>query len=429
MAKLVVMSKVLAGSSHDLGDSWVTIGRADGNAFQIVESSISGRHCEARLQGEELLVRDLQSTNGTFVRGEKITEAVLKLGQSFRVGEIEMRFEVSAPVGLLGKAFITKKPDAIPLTPISAASNSTPSADEPAKKHQVLFVDDSMAFLDSFSQLCSNFSKKTWAIHTATTADRALAILQETPMDLVVLDVGMPLVDGLQLLVIINRRYPGIKTAIITGSTTESKRADALAGGASLFMEKPVSSEGFRIAFNMLNDLVSWSQQKGFSGALQQVGLQEIIQIECIGCHSSILEVRNSRIRGQIYIEAGAIVHATVENLAGETAFYKLLSLTGGEFQVKPFKAPEQRTIRQGWEFLIMEAARRVDEETAMITKASVTNPATAANPIAPVEELSSQAPAIDEKEEHTAMGDDIVVVATYDGQWMSANGSEKSPR
>ena len=79
---------------------------------------------------------------------------------------------------------------------------------EPARKFKVLFVDDSMAFLETFTELCEVFSSQTWGIECATSVDRALAILQETPVDLVVLDVGMPMVDGLQLLGIIHRRYP-----------------------------------------------------------------------------------------------------------------------------------------------------------------------------------------------------------------------------
>ena len=120
--------------------------------------------------------------------------------------------------------------------------------------------------------------------------------------------------------------------------------------------------------FNMLNDLVSWSRE-GFTGALRQVGLQEVIQMECNGRHSSILEIRNPELRGQIYIEAGAVTHAAVGTLTGEPAFYRLLSLRGGEFQVKPFKAPPQRTIDTRWEFLLMDAARATDEETVLIKK------------------------------------------------------------
>ncbi len=249
-------------------------------------------------------------------------------------------------------------------------------------------------------------------------------------MDLVVLDIGIPMVDGIQLLGIIVRRYPGVKIAVLTGRATESNRAACLANGAELFIEKQVSSDGIKVVFNLLNDLVSWGHREGFSGALRQVGLQEVIQMECIGRHSSILEIRDPQLRGQIYIEAGAIVHATVGTLTGEPAVYRLLSLKGGEFQVNPFQTPPRRTVQIGWENLLMEAARASDEETILITKPSALHPAPAATAPAPKpappEQPAPKAPPPAAEGQPADMGDDIVVVATYDGKWNPVDGSKK---
>ncbi len=431
MPKLVVINKTLTVMSHELGEKWVTIGRHDSNAFQIAETSVSGRHCEVRLRGEELVVHDLLSTNGTFVDGKKIVEGVLKPGQTLRVGEVELRMEASVPTEASGAAFISKMlltttpPDAAPPPPKPAAkpapieeikpAGPVVTGEVPAKKFQMLFVDDSLAFLEMFTELCSVLSNQTWEIHTAASADRALAILQQNPIDLVVLDIVMPLVDGLQLLGLIGRRYSGLKIVVMTAKANEGNRAACLADGAELFIEKPVSPEGIKMVFNMLNDLVSWTHREGFSGALRQVGLEEVIQMECNARHSSILEIRDQQMLGQIYIEAGAITHAAVGALTGEKAFNKLLSLKGGEFHLKPFKAPPQRTVQSGWEVLLLEAARRNDEETGLITKKSVED---AAKPSAP-----NPPPA---EEKHAVLGDDIVVVATYDGKWRSSDESKK---
>jgi len=419
MASLVVITKGVSASAHELGDGWATIGRADGNTFQIVEPSISGRHCEVRLRGGELLVRDLLSTNGSFAGGQKISEAVVQPGQTLRLGDVELLFETSGASASPGTSFTSKMlvthsaaaPAPKPAPVAAAAPAPAPAAGSgPEKKFQVLFVDDSMAFLELFGDLCAEFSNQTWKIHKTTSADAALALLRENQVDLVLLDITMPMLDGLQLLGIINRRYPGLKIAVMTGSATEGKRADALANGAELFLEKPLTADGMKSVFNVLHDLISWSRE-GFTGALRQVGLQEIVQVECNGRHSSILEIRNPELRGQIYIEAGAVTHAAVGTLTGEPAFYRLLSLRGGEFELKPFKAPPQRTIESRWELLLMDAARASDEETVLVEKTPAPEP---------------PKPPAAEKGEPAALGDDIVVVATYDGKWNSADGSEK---
>jgi len=250
---------------------------------------------------------------------------------------------------------------------------------------------------------------QTWEIHRAATADQALAALQQKAIDLVVLDIGMPVLDGMQLLTLIHRRYPDVKKAILTGSAVAGNRESCLASGAELFIHKPLSGEGMKAVFTTLNELISWAQGRGFSGMLRQVGLSDVIQMECLGRNSSILEVRNQRMHGHIYIETGAIVHATAGALTGEKAFYRLLSLTGGEFRLQPFKKPAERTVHGQWEFLIIEAARLHDEEATTM----IPNPA-AAKP-APVPEL----PAPDEG---------FMVTGTYDGKWHPAAGSPKVP-
>ena len=98
MANLVILTGGLTGMTHELRANPTTVGRADGNLFQIIEPAVSGRHCEILLRGNEVVVRDLKSTNGTFIQGERITEAVLKPGQILRLGRVDLRLEGSTPV-------------------------------------------------------------------------------------------------------------------------------------------------------------------------------------------------------------------------------------------------------------------------------------------------------------------------------------------
>src|SRR5215471_7961884 len=95
MAKLVIISKEHTSLSHELGKQWVTIGRGPGNAFQILESSVSGQHCEVLWRDNQLQVRDMRSTNGTYIKGRLVTEGVLRVGETMHLGEVELRLEAS----------------------------------------------------------------------------------------------------------------------------------------------------------------------------------------------------------------------------------------------------------------------------------------------------------------------------------------------
>ncbi|MGD1087047.1 MAG: FHA domain-containing protein [Verrucomicrobiota bacterium] len=94
MPRLVILSEGLTGKAHELKVEKTTIGRVEDNIFQIPEASISSHHCEILLRGQEVVVHDLNSTNGTFVNGQQVTgEAVLKPGQIVRFGQVELRLE------------------------------------------------------------------------------------------------------------------------------------------------------------------------------------------------------------------------------------------------------------------------------------------------------------------------------------------------
>ena len=97
MAKIVILSQGMTGRTLELAVDKTTIGRVEDNTFPILEPSVSSHHCEILLKGSDVVVRDLNSTNGTFINGEKITEATLKPGQILRLGQIEMRLEAEAP--------------------------------------------------------------------------------------------------------------------------------------------------------------------------------------------------------------------------------------------------------------------------------------------------------------------------------------------
>ena len=94
MARLVILSEGFTGKAHELAVEKTTIGRVDDNTFSIPEGSVSSHHAEIPLRGMDVVVRDLNSTNGTFINGNQVSgEAPLKPGQILRLGTIELRLE------------------------------------------------------------------------------------------------------------------------------------------------------------------------------------------------------------------------------------------------------------------------------------------------------------------------------------------------
>lgn len=229
---------------------------------------------------------------------------------------------------------------------------------------KVLFVDDDATLLELLRELMVSYSEDTWSVFTATEPARALTIIQEQRIDLLVVDVHMPVVDGVQFLKLLHRRHPSLLKVVLTGDTTGAFRAACLGSGAELYLEKPRNRNDWQSIYATLNELVRFlPAEQGFRGVLRKVGLQDIIQIECLSRNSSILEVIAGQLHGFIYIKDGRIIHAEDGTQNGIKAFFRLFAIPGGEFNLKAFTPPPCESIEGfTWESLLMEAAQNRDE-------------------------------------------------------------------
>jgi diguanylate cyclase (GGDEF)-like protein len=96
-ALLVVLAGPQMGEMHVLPHGEVrVIGRKQGCDIRLDDDGVSRRHCSVQVTDEGLLLRDLQSANGTYVAGERIAERVLKDGDRFEIGiSSALKFELA----------------------------------------------------------------------------------------------------------------------------------------------------------------------------------------------------------------------------------------------------------------------------------------------------------------------------------------------
>ena len=96
MPKLVVISEGFTGRTIDVTTEKTSIGRVEDNKFCLTEPSVSSHHCEVWLKGDDIIVKDLGSTNGSFIGSTQLkpdAEVALKPGQILSLGQVEMRHE------------------------------------------------------------------------------------------------------------------------------------------------------------------------------------------------------------------------------------------------------------------------------------------------------------------------------------------------
>jgi len=90
MAFLVLNPGSASLSVFDLKPDVNSIGRDACNDLMLSDASVSGAHCEIIVTGETVLLRDLDSTNGSFINGSRVKEAHLASGQTIRIGNVEV---------------------------------------------------------------------------------------------------------------------------------------------------------------------------------------------------------------------------------------------------------------------------------------------------------------------------------------------------
>lgn len=229
----------------------------------------------------------------------------------------------------------------------------------------VLFVDDDSEFMELIQSLAGQSRANEWNVFTATTTAQALRFLGAQEVHLAVLDLRMPIVDGVQFLQLVHRKYPQMKKVLLSSYPDDARRQNAIQHGAELVLSKPLGADGFEILFETLAELLRTQSEDGFRGMLRKIGLEDILQMECLSRHTAVLEVTAQGRNGRIYIKGGKLVHAEFGDDTGDIALNRLLSLRGGEFLHIPYSEPSRRTLEGSWEFLLMEAARKRDEMLA----------------------------------------------------------------
>ena len=104
------------------------------------------------------------------------------------------------------------------------------------KKVRVLLVDDEQEFVET---MADRLQLREVQATTAYNGEEALAVVEEEEPDVIVLDLRMPGIDGLEVLRRVKRAYPKIEVIILTGHGTQQDEEAARTIGAFDYVTKP----------------------------------------------------------------------------------------------------------------------------------------------------------------------------------------------
>jgi CheY-like chemotaxis protein len=226
--------------------------------------------------------------------------------------------------------------------------------------HKILVLDDDSDWLELSREVLSQLPSKP-EIRTATSGKRALAMLDAEPFRLLICDLKMPRIDGLQVLAIVRRRFPELRTVVLSGLEDEEFRSRAYALGVDLFWLKNEMQRNTLMYLECVESLLGRDSDGGFRG-IQSKSLMDIIQMECISRSSTVLRITRGTLVTKIWIQDGELIDAEAEGARGEEAFRRILAWRAGTFENLPAEPNRERTITKPINALLLESAQAMDE-------------------------------------------------------------------
>lgn len=227
-------------------------------------------------------------------------------------------------------------------------------------RHKILLVDDEPDLLEMYSQILGALPSRP-EIHTASNGARAMAMLEAHDFRLLITDLKMPKMDGLQVLSVVRRKHPELRTAVLTSVADEQFRSRIYALGVDLYWQKPATEQEIQLFRECIESLLDRNATTGFRG-VQSKSLMDIVQLECIAHSSSVLRITNGPLSGHIWINSGELVDAETNGARGEEAFQKILAWRTGSFETLPAEPTRAQTIFKSYNALLLESAQAFDE-------------------------------------------------------------------
>jgi CheY-like chemotaxis protein len=227
-------------------------------------------------------------------------------------------------------------------------------------QHKILVLDDDADWLELSREMLTQLPSKP-EIRTATSGKRALAMLDGEPFRLLICDLKMPRIDGLQVLAIVRRRFPELRTVVLSALEDEDFRSRAYALGVDMFWLKTEMQGNLQMYLECLESLLGRDQDGGFRG-IQSKSLMDIIQMECLTRSSSVLRITRGSLVARLWIQGGELTDAEAEGARGEAAFRRILTWKSGTFENLPAEPNRKRTIVKPVNALLLESAQAIDE-------------------------------------------------------------------
>ncbi|MFZ5572588.1 MAG: response regulator [Thermodesulfobacteriota bacterium] len=220
-------------------------------------------------------------------------------------------------------------------------------------KH-VLIVDDDAVTRGLLSRVLKPHSDY-FEVMTSKDGKDAVAVIQQTKIDLVITDLQMPEMDGFALMAYINEYYPEIPVFVMTAFGGSEIKSKAESVGSIKYFEKPLN-------IDIITECILEELSAGAEGRIQGISLASFLQLIEMENKTCTLTVKMQNKAGALYFVKGEMMSAEMGDLKNEAAAFELLCWERVTIHIDNICKKKTKEIEQPLMNLLMEGLRLKDE-------------------------------------------------------------------
>jgi CheY-like chemotaxis protein/predicted regulator of Ras-like GTPase activity (Roadblock/LC7/MglB family) len=191
-----------------------------------------------------------------------------------------------------------------------------------------------------------------FTVRTAAGGREACALLDREAVDLVITDLRMPEMDGLELITHLRRDHPGLPVIVVSGHANAEE--EAIKVGSVDCFAKPFSTEALR---RRVEEILAESVK----GRVENINLASFLQLLAVEHKSCTLRVESQGRKGQLFCRGGHLVDATTGDLQGQDAALEIVTWENTDIEIFGFSR-RRETLQMPLPQLLLEAMRLKDE-------------------------------------------------------------------
>lgn len=205
------------------------------------------------------------------------------------------------------------------------------------------------------------------AVDIARTAEEAQRVALGNRPNLVVVDLEAVGDWAEEFLLDLRTTHSEAGAIVLTSADFANSRSHLAGTNAIQFLPKPLPAPEFgRLVRALLQPKGASELGEKFHGTLSDLHLSDIIQLKCMSGSTSALAFTGPQgEEARVYFDHGQVRHAVTPGREGLEAFNEIVSWPGGKISELRQPPEPPQTINMDWQFLLMEAVRKVDETSA----------------------------------------------------------------